>query len=98
MTVENPGPPQSAGTQAVVALILGILGLIPCCSLLAPIAWFIGNQELKAIAQGRSSATGEVFAKIGMVLGMLGTLMLVLYLLWVFFMGGMAFLEGWMNR
>jgi hypothetical protein len=66
MTVENPGPPQSAGTQA--------------------------------IAQGRSSATGEVFAKIGMVLGMLGTLMLVLYLLWVFFMGGMAFLEGWMNR
>lgn len=98
MTVENPGPSQSAGTQAVIALILGILGLIPCCSLLAPIAWFIGNQELKAIAQGRSSATGEVFAKIGMVLGMLGTLLLVLLLLWIFFMGGLAVLSSIANR
>ena len=32
----------------MTALVLGILGVV-CCGLLAPIAWYRGNQELQAI-------------------------------------------------
>ncbi|HYX25774.1 MAG TPA: DUF4190 domain-containing protein [Thermoanaerobaculia bacterium] len=105
MTVASPPPPpplvpqaqQSASTQAVTSLILGILGVI-CCGLIAPIAWYIGNQELKAIQSGASPVAGEGLAKAGMILGIIGTILLGLSLIWVFFMGGMAVLSALANR
>jgi hypothetical protein len=97
MTVANPGQPQSTSTQAITSLVLGVLSLF-CCPLLAPIAWYLGNQELKAIREGRSPATGEGIAKAGMILGIIGTIWFVLVMLWAFFMGGMAVLQGMMNR
>lgn len=93
MTVANPGQQQSASTQAITALVLGILGVI-CCNLLAPVAWYVGNQELKAIREGRSPMAGEILAKIGMILGIIGTVLMVLGLFWLFFAGGMAILQG----
>lgn len=93
MTVANPGQQQSASTQAITALVLGILGVI-CCGLLAPVAWYLGNQELKAIREGRSPMAGEALAKIGMILGIIGTVLLVLTMLWIFFAGGMAVIQG----
>jgi Domain of unknown function (DUF4190) len=93
MTVANPGQPQSTSTQAITSLVLGILSLF-CCPLLAPIAWYLGNQELKAIREGRSPAAGEGIAKAGLILGIIGTIWMVLLALWVFFMGGMAVLSG----
>jgi hypothetical protein len=96
MSVANPGQPQSSSTQAIVALILGILGIV-CCGVMAPIAWFIGSQEIKAIREGRSPAAGEGLAKAGMILGIIGTILLVLTVLWVFFAGGMAILQGIAN-
>ncbi|HKI05973.1 MAG TPA: DUF4190 domain-containing protein [Thermoanaerobaculia bacterium] len=97
MTVANPGPPQSTSTQAIASIVLGILSLF-CCPLLAPIAWYIGNQELKAIQEGRSPASGEGIAKAGKILGIIGTLWMVLVGLWIFFMGGMVVLQGLMNQ
>jgi uncharacterized membrane protein YjgN (DUF898 family) len=98
MTVANPGQPQSSSNQAITALVLGILGII-CCGLLAPIAWYLGNQELMAIREGRSPAAGEGLAKAAKILGIIGTVLLVLSLLWIFFAGGMAVLQGVMaNR
>jgi cytochrome c biogenesis protein CcdA len=98
MTVANPGQPQSASTQAIAALILGILSVVaPCCAIvLGPIAWYLGHQEGKAIREGRSPAAGEGLAKAGMILGIIGTILMVLGLLWAFFMGGMAILQGLM--
>jgi uncharacterized membrane protein YjgN (DUF898 family) len=97
MSVANPpGQPQSSSTQAVTALVLGILGVV-CCGLLAPIAWYLGNQEQKAIREGRSPAAGEGLAKAAVILGIIGTILLVLSLLWIFFMGGMAILQGIAN-
>lgn len=93
----SPSQPQSASTQAIVALVLGILGVI-CCGLAAPVAWYIGNQELQAILAGTSPAAGEGMAKAGKILGMIGTALMVLWLLWIFFMGGMAILQGAMNN
>ena len=93
MTVASPGQAPSASTQAITSLVLGILGLV-CCPLLGPVAWFLGDQEAKAIAQGRSPATGEGIAKIGFILGILGSIYLAGVALWVFFLGGMAVLSA----
>jgi len=98
MTVASPGQPQSTSTQAITALVLGILSIVTCCGILGPIAWYLGNQELKAIQEGRSPASGEGVAKAGKILGMLGTLWMVLVVLWIFFMGGMVILQGLMNQ
>lgn len=93
MTVANPGQQQSASTQAITSLVLGILGIF-CCGLLAPVAWYLGSQEVKAISEGRSPIAGEGLAKAGMIMGIIGTILLVLSVLWIFFMGGMAILQG----
>lgn len=101
MTVAPPIPPQpqaqSASTQAITALVLGILGVV-CCGLAAPIAWYLGVQELNAIQAGTSPVAGEGMAKAGKILGIIGTVLLILSMLWFFFMGGMAVLEGMRNR
>jgi hypothetical protein len=98
MTVVSPGPTQSStSTQAITSLVLGILSFF-CCPLFAPIAWYLGNQELKAVREGRSPAASEGIAKAGVILGIIGTIWMVLVLLWIFFWGGMAVLTAWTNR
>ena len=87
-----PPPPSSSTStsgRATTALILGILGFV-CCQLCAPFAWYIGNQEVKAIKAGASPATNQGFAMAGMILGIIGTILLVFALLWVVFFGGLA--------
>jgi uncharacterized membrane protein YjgN (DUF898 family) len=97
MSVASPPQQQSSSTQAITALVLGILGVV-CCGLLAPIAWYLGSQEQKAIREGRSPAAGEGIAKAATILGMIGSIILVLSILWIFFWGGMAILQGITNR
>ena len=97
MSVANAGQPQSASTQAIMSLVLGILSLV-CCPLLAPIAWYIGSQEQKAIREGRAPAAGEGIAKAGLILGIIGTIWMVLVMLWIFLWGGMAVLSTMMNQ
>ncbi len=93
MTVANPGQQQSASTQAITSLVLGILGIF-CCGLLAPVAWYLGSQEVKAIREGRAPLAGEGLAKAGMIMGIIGTILFLLSLCWIFFAGGMAVLQG----
>jgi uncharacterized membrane protein YjgN (DUF898 family) len=97
MSVASPPQQQSSSTQAITALVLGILGVV-CCGVLAPIAWYLGNQEQKAIREGRSPAAGEGIAKAATILGMIGSILLILSILWIFFWGGMAILQGIANR
>ncbi|HVS00811.1 MAG TPA: DUF4190 domain-containing protein [Thermoanaerobaculia bacterium] len=91
MTIPNP-PQQSASSQAITALVLSILGL-PCC-LLGPIGWYLGNQELKAVREGRSPAAGEGLAQAAVIIGIIATVLAALQLIWVFFFGGLAILAG----
>ncbi|MGH9379408.1 MAG: DUF4190 domain-containing protein [Thermoanaerobaculia bacterium] len=93
-----PPPPTGGGSgKAVTTLVLGILSIV-CCGLLGPVAWVMGNGELKAIAAGTSPSSNETMAKIGKILGIIGTVLLVLSLVWVFFAGGMAVLQGVMGN
>jgi hypothetical protein len=88
---------QKASSQAVTALVLGIVGIV-CCSFCAPVAWYMGGQEIKAIQEGRSPAAGEGMAKAGQILGIIGSILLVLGILWFVFWGGWAVMQGLANR
>jgi hypothetical protein len=54
----------------------------------------LGAQERAAIQAGKSSPDGQGIATAGMILGIVGTVFLVLGFLWVLFAGGMAALSG----
>jgi hypothetical protein len=95
-TSTPPAPPGSeakASSRATTSLILGILGFV-CCQLCAPFAWYMGQQELKAIKAGQSPVAGQGFATAGWILGIIGSILLVFVLLWIFFMGGMAMIAA----
>jgi hypothetical protein len=97
-TIPPPPPPSSqqaatsawgGSNRAVIALVLGILSLV-CCSPLGPVAWYLGNEELKAIQAGTVPDTNRVMAQIAMILGIIGTILLAFLFLWFIFLGGMA--------
>lgn len=65
----------SDNTKAIVTLVLGILSLI-CCGFFTGIpAIFVGKSELKAIDEGRSPETNRSLAKVGFILGIIGTIL-----------------------
>lgn len=91
--VSSTGYPESS--QAVLALVLGILGLI-LCQVLAPAAWIVGNSELRGIDEGRRPPDNRGLANAGRILGIIGTALLALgMLLLVVFLviGGIAALN-----
>jgi len=101
MTVSEPLTPSEPkpSPQAVTALVVSILGFVTCCGLiLSPVGWYLGSQELRAIAAGRSPAAGETIARVAQVLGLVGTILLALALLWVFAMGGYVLLNAWLSQ
>ncbi len=87
------GAAPASNSRPTVILVLGILGVV-CCGLIAPVAWIMGSSELKSIRAGSSPASGEGLAKTGMILGIIGTVLLLFGLLWIFFAGGMAILQS----
>jgi len=61
-------------SSATTALVLGVLGLIPVWGLLfAPFAWWLGRREIRGIDVGLRRAAGRVRARVGQVLGIIGT-------------------------
>ncbi|MEW4565913.1 DUF4190 domain-containing protein [Bremerella sp. JC770] len=57
--------------RGVLILVLGILGLIACC-FCAPVAWYMGSQDMAEIEAGRMDPEGRQMTQIGMILGMVG--------------------------
>ncbi len=67
-------------------LTLGILGLI-VCQLLAPVAWIMGKGDMAQIDSGQMDPEGRGLTQAGMILGIVGTIFIVLSLVaLVFFM------------
>ena len=93
-----PRPWYPEASQATLAFVLGILGIL-VVQVLAPFAWWIGNRERRAIAEGRRSPEGHGLATAGWVLGIVGTVLLgigvlVFGLLLLFYVGFFALLFG----
>lgn len=76
---QGSGEPQRS-TLSLIALITGIVGVIPCCwgfvvvSIAAIVLGYLGLNETKTGAK-----TGKGMAKAGLILGIVGVLLGVLY-------------------
>jgi|1185.fasta_scaffold1094959_1 hypothetical protein len=64
-------------SQAVLALVLGIIGLFVFWPV-APVAWVIGRKEVRAVDAGRRDPANRGVAVAGQVMGIIGTVLLVL--------------------
>ena len=74
-----PGGPQDRSSQAMTVLALGIVGMV-FCQALGPVAWVMGHKELKIIdASGSNEGRNE--ALVGMILGIVSTIILIFIVL-----------------
>jgi hypothetical protein len=69
-------------SQAVLALVLAIVGLV-AFQIICPVAWVLANRELKGIDQGRRNPTNRGLAVAAKVIGIIGTALLVLVVLFL---------------
>lgn len=68
--------------RATTAMVLGILGLA-VCGVIAPFAWAIGSSSLANIRASGGRLGGEGMAKAGHIMGIIGTIILGLAVIWV---------------
>ena len=96
LTQESPLPSQSypENSQATTALILGVVGVVSgpagfflpfvgFLGLLSPFAWYVGRKEMKAIDAGLRDPAFRTNAKVGMILGIVGTVLLIFAILFL---------------
>ena len=76
-----------------MALILSIANFV-VCPILAPIAWVIAGKELTAIDAGRRDPTKRDQANAARILGIIGTVLLGLGLVFIFFIVVIAVAAG----
>lgn len=87
-------PQQGASGRAVAALVLGILSII-CMGFLAGIpAIILGTMEMKSIKAGHSPLAGESAAKVGYILGIIGTALTCISMLIFFIIAALGISMG----
>jgi hypothetical protein len=85
-----PHIPQSASAKSIIALILGILSIVMFGFLSGIPAMILAKHEEDEIRRGRSPVAGEMLAKLGFWLGLIGTILsglAVLFFIMVLFLG-----------
>ena len=63
--------------RGTLILVLGILGIV-VCAFCAPVAWSMGSNDLKEIDAGRMDPQGRDQTNIGKILGIIGSILLIL--------------------
>lgn len=63
--------------QAVLVLVLGILGLV-LCQLISPVAWVMGNRVVAEIDASNGQIGGRGTANAGRICGIVGTMLIIL--------------------
>ncbi|MBK6507453.1 MAG: DUF4190 domain-containing protein [Ignavibacteria bacterium] len=95
---QTPGGMQGgASSNAIIALVLGILSYISCGIFVAIPAWIIGKKELGEIDAGRSPENGRTMAKIGMWLGIVNVILSVIaiFVMIVLFLFGVLSMDDY---
>lgn len=72
--------PPASHPQAILVLILGILGLV-VCGLCAPFAWVMGNRVVAEIDQSGGRLGGRSEANAGRICGIIGSVLLIVGIL-----------------
>lgn len=67
--------------RGTLIFTLGILGLLCCCLFLGLPAWLMGRADLEKIRQGLLDPAGEELTRAGVICGIIGTLLSVVFLL-----------------
>jgi hypothetical protein len=75
--------------KATMVLILGILGIV-VCGLVAPFAWRMGKKTVDEIDASNGQLGGRGSAQAGYILGLIGTVLLGLGLLFLLLFGTLA--------
>ncbi len=71
-------PPQYIhASRATTVLVLGVLSLALCC-VMGPIAWAMGNEELRRIELGQTPGLARSSVVAGRICGIVSTSMLIL--------------------
>lgn len=78
-------PTQSAGAKSIIALILGILSIFMLGFIAGIPAMILAKHEEDEIRRGRSPVAGEMLAKLGFWLGLIGTVLSGLTVLLIIF-------------
>ncbi len=79
------GWPEMKPHRGTLILVLGVLSLILCAPL-GVAAWMMGRKDLKLMAAGEMDPSGKDLTNIGRILGIIGTVLLVIGLV----LGGLA--------
>ena len=88
------GQPPKASGKAITALVLGIISIIPCCTIgVVPgvIAIVFSNLAKKDIAASGGARTGAGMAKAGLITGIIGSILFVVYWVLVLAFGNINF-------
>lgn len=64
-------------SNATLILVLGILGIV-CLPILAPVAWIMGNKALAEIDSGLGNPQERGLIVAGRILGIIGTVLMIL--------------------
>ena len=86
-----PAPPRPNSSKAVTALVLGILGLVMCGPFTAIPAIIVGRNATREIDESQGQLNGRGMAQAGFVLGIVGTVvgaLALLFVIFVFVVGG----------
>jgi len=73
-------PPPPDHPQTTTILVLGICGLV-LCQVLGPFAWSMGNKALREIDASEGRYGGRDTVNVGRILGIIGTIILGLFVL-----------------
>ena len=86
---QYPNPNRQVNqTLAIVSLVLGIIGLVGCAGLTGPIALITGFMARKKAAQNPAEYGGDGIALAGIITGAVGTVILLLVILYIVFVFG----------
>lgn len=83
----------SSSVNGTLILVLGILGIV-CCNVLGPVAWVMGNNALTTLNQGGGDESQRGLVVAGRIMGIIGSVLLILSVLWMVFFGGLTILAG----
>ena len=76
--------------RGVLILVLGIISLVACAAM-GPVAWIMGNSDLKKMDAGVMDPEGRSNTQVGKILGIVGTVLLVISIVgtivWVAILG-----------
>ncbi len=85
-----PQYPEESG--ALVALLVSVLGLVVCSGIICPVGWYLANKEITAIQEGRRDPTKSDVAKAAKIVGIIGTALLAIGVLFFVLFFGIAIL------